>query len=313
MLKKHQYFLVGLLIGGVGIYVADRVFTSDSDVAVQTVPTTEPEPVIEVSQNNHTIKGYPVPTTMTFAGEAVPLDRMDVRERLDREIQVNAFWHSNSIILIKRAQRWLPLLDSILAAHDVPTDLKYLAVAESGLAQVVSPARAVGFWQIMKGTAGDFGLIVNKEVDQRYDPIRSTEAAIKYLKKAYAKFGDWALVAASYNMGMSGVAKVLENQRATSYYDMVMTEEPSRYVFRVLALKDMLENPAAYGFEVDEIYSPEPIENITVEASIANWNDFAAAHGTNYYQLKRLNPWIRTYDMRVKQGQKFEVKIPVRE
>ncbi|UXX80167.1 lytic transglycosylase domain-containing protein [Reichenbachiella carrageenanivorans] len=313
MLKKHQYFLVGLLIGGVGIYVADRVFTRDFDTTVQTVAISEPEPVVEIKQNNHAIKGYPVPEVMTFAGEAVPLDRMDVRERLDRELQVNAFWHSNSIILIKRAQRWLPLLDSILAANDVPTDFKYLAVAESGLAQVVSPAQAVGFWQIMKGTAGDFGLIVNKEVDQRYDPIRSTEAAIKYLKKAYEKFGDWALVAASYNMGMSGVAKVLENQRATSYYDMVMTEEPSRYVFRILALKNMLEDPTAYGFEIDEIYTPEPIENITVEASIANWNDFAEAHGTNYYQLKRLNPWIRTYDMRVKQGQKFEVKIPARE
>lgn len=309
MLKKHQYFLVGLLVGGAIIYSAQRIFSRDS------VDQKAPPVVIEETQekeNNYAIKGYPLPTAMTFAGEIVPLDRMDVRERLDREVQVNAFWHSNAIILIKRAQRWLPLLDSILVANDVPTDFKYLAVAESGLDQVVSPAKAVGFWQIMKGTAGDFGLIVNKQVDQRYDPIRSTEAAVKYLKQAYEKFDNWTLVAASYNLGMTGTAKILANQRAVSYYDMVMSEEPTRYVFRILALKNMLENPEAFGFEVNEKYLPETLETITIDVTVDNWNDFAEKHGTNYYQLKRLNPWIRTYDMRVKQGQKFEVKIPTK-
>ena len=225
-------------------------------------------------ENNNAIKGYAVPDSMTFASEIVPLERVDVRERLDREIQVNAFWHSNSIILLKRARRWLPLLDSILVANDIPSDFKYLAVAESGLDQVVSPAKAVGFWQIMKGTAGDFGLIVNKQVDQRYDPIRSTEAAIKYLKKAYEKFGDWTIVAASYNMGMNATASVLENQKALSYYDMVMTEEPSRYVFRILALKNMLENPDRYGFIVEEKYSPEKMKNIVVDTSVDDWTEF---------------------------------------
>ncbi|SMD35404.1 Transglycosylase SLT domain-containing protein [Reichenbachiella faecimaris] len=307
MLKKHQYFLVGLLVGGAVIYWAERIFSNNTPES-----NTAPTPVVEIKENNHSIKGYPVPEAMTFAGEKVPLDRMDVRERLDREVQVNAFWHSNSIILLKRAQRWLPLLDSILAANDIPTDFKYLAVAESGLDQVISPAKAVGFWQIMKSTAEDFGLIVNKQIDQRYDPIRSTEAAVEYLKKAYKKFGNWTVVAAAYNMGMSGAASVIENQRATSYYDMVMSEEPSRYVFRILALKNMLENPETFGFVVDEAYSPERMENIIVEVSVNNWNDFAAKNGTNYYQLKRLNPWIRAYDMRVKSGQKFEVKIPAR-
>lgn len=308
MLKKHQYFLVGLLVGGVLIYAAERIFLDHS-----TEPPRIPEASIGIKQNNHLISGYPVPDSMTFAGEIVPLNRRDVRERLDREIQVNAFWHSNSIILLKRGQRWLPLIDSILAANNIPTDFKYLAVAESGLDQVVSPARAVGFWQIMKGTAGDFGLIVNKQVDQRYDPIRSTEAAIKYLNKAYAKFGSWTIVAAAYNMGMSGAAEVLENQRASSYYDMIMSEEPSRYVFRILALKNMLENPETFGFDVDEMYESESLKNVIVDSSIDNWNDFAEQHGTSYYQLKRLNPWIRAYKMNVKQGQKFEVKIPTTE
>ncbi|MEP1779685.1 transglycosylase SLT domain-containing protein, partial [Reichenbachiella sp.] len=162
-------------------------------------------------------------------------------------------------------------------------------------------------------TAGDFGLIVNKQVDQRYDPIRSTEAAIKYLNKAYEKFGSWTIVAAAYNMGMSGAAKVLENQRASSYYDMIMSEEPSRYVFRILALKNMLENPETFGFDVDEMYESESLKKVIVDSSIDNWNDFAEQHGTSYYQLKRLNPWIRTYKMNVKQGQKFEVKIPTKE
>lgn len=308
MLKKHQYFLVGLLIGGVLIYSAERIFSVRPVEPLRIPPAT-----IGIKQNNHLISGYPVPDSMTFAGEIVPLSRRDVKERLDREIQVNAFWHSNSIILIKRAQRWLPLLDSILVANDIPTDFKYLAVAESGLDQVISPAKAVGFWQIMKGTAGDFGLIVNRQVDQRYDPIRSTEAAIKYLKQAHEKFDNWTIVAASYNMGMRGAAEVLKNQRASSYYDMMMTEEPSRYVFRILALKNMLENPKTFGFEVDETYQPEPLKNIILDASVDNWNDFAQQHGTSYYQLKRLNPWIRSYTLNVKKGQKFEVKIPAKE
>lgn len=306
MHKKHQYFLVGLLVGAAIIYSAERIFSRNA--ADEAYAATRS---VSIQENNNLIKGYPVPVSMSFAGENVPLERIDVRERLDREIQVNAFWHSNSIILIKRAQRWLPLLDSMLVANDIPADFKYLAVAESGLDQVVSPAKAVGFWQIMKGTAGDFGLIVNKQVDQRYDPVRSTEAAIKYLKQAYEKFGDWTIVAASYNMGMSAAAAVLDNQKALSYYDMVMSEEPSRYVFRILALKIMLENPIAYGFQVDEKYIAEELKSITVDSSVEDWNDFAANHGTNYYQLKRLNPWIRAYSMKVKQGQTFIVKIPV--
>lgn len=303
MLKKHQYFLVGLLVGATLIYILERTFSTKAAARV-------PVQTEIIRENNNSIKGYPIPETMTFAGEQVPLERADVRERLDREIQVNAFWHSNSIILIKRAKRWLPLLDSILVANEIPSDFKYLAVAESGLDQVVSPAKAVGFWQIMKGTAGDFGLIVNQQVDQRYDPIRSTEAAIKYLKKAYEKFGDWTIVAASYNMGMNATASVLENQKALSYYDMVMSEEPSRYVFRILALKNMLEDPTAFGFSVEEKYSAEKMKNIVVDSSIEDWNEFAANHGINYYQLKRQNPWIRAYSLKVRQGQKFEVKIP---
>ncbi|MEO9966147.1 MAG: lytic transglycosylase domain-containing protein [Reichenbachiella sp.] len=307
MLKKYHYFLIGILIGGLLIYSIEKLRSDTGKPNLATAAI-----VSNQQPNNQSIKGYPLPETMTFAGESVPLDRIDVRERLDREIQVNAFWHSNSILLIKRAQRWLPLLDSILVANDIPRDFKYLAVAESGLDQVVSPAKAVGFWQIMKGTAGDMGLIVNKQVDQRYDPVRSTEAAVKYLKQAYEKFGNWTIVAASYNMGMSGAASVIDNQRASSYYDMVMSEEPSRYVFRILALKIMLENPANFGFDIDQSYLPEALTNVIVDTNVSSWNDFAEEYGTNYYQLKRHNPWIRTYEMSVKPGQKFEVKIPVK-
>ena len=226
-----------------------------------------------VQHNNNKILGYEVPLDITFAGESVPLNRPDIYERFDREIQVNAFWHSNAILLIKRAGKWLPVIDSILIAHDIPSDFKYLAVAESGLENVVSPAKAVGYWQFLRGTAKDFGLIVNNQVDQRYNPIKSTEAAVRYLKRAYKIYNNWTLVAASYNLGMSATSKILKRQDADSYYHMVLSEEPARYIFRILAIKNMLEDPTQFGFQL-EVYEKERVTNIIVINSITDWNQF---------------------------------------
>lgn len=267
-------------------------------------------PTIAPSNNNR-ISGYPVPAQMDFAGEEVPLNRPDIYERMDRELLVNSFWHSNSILLIKRSGKWLPTIDSILRANDIPSDFKYLAVAESGLQNVVSPAKAVGYWQLLKGTARDMGLIVNKEVDQRYDPILSTIAAIKYLKQAYGKYQNWTLVAASYNLGMHATSKILANQKAKTYYEIMVSEEPARYVFRILAIKYMLENPSVFGFEVDQYYELEATNTIVVNKSIDNWVDFAIANGTDYYHLKRLNPWIRRYTLQNGSGTRYNVKIPI--
>jgi len=308
MFKQIVIFGVGMVVGGWLVYLLNTDEIVDKKTELELV---EP-PTIETTQtNNVKITGYTLPSKISFAGEKVPLDRSDVMERLDREVQVNAFWHSNAVILIKRSHKWLPTIDSILAANDVPTDFKYLVVAESGLQNVTSPANAVGFWQFLKGTAKDFGLIVNKEVDQRYDPALSTVAATKYLKKAYQKFGNWTLVAASYNMGVSGINKVLENQKASSYYDLIIGEETSRYVFRIIALKNLLENPSKYGFDIkdEEKYTLTNTDTVVIQNSVDDWHEFAQKHQMTYYQLKKLNPWVRAYKMKLASGQELKVKV----
>src|SRR5436190_1709214 len=187
-----------------------------------------------------------LPDKATFAGEHVPLDRPDVRESFDKELQINTYWHSNTLFLIKRANRWLPQIDSVLAVNGIPHDFKYLPLIESALLNDISPKDAVGFWQILKTSGREFGLEVTNEVDERYDPIKATIAACKYLKQAYGRFGNWTLVAASYNRGMSGVNRSLESQQVKSYYDLYLNDETSRYVFRVLAIKEIVEHPLQY-------------------------------------------------------------------
>lgn len=253
----------------------------------------------------------PTPAEVTFAGEVVPLDEPDLRERLDRELHVNANWHSNTILLIKRAHRWLPTISKILAENDVPDDFKYLAVIESGLVESArSPKDAIGFWQLLKGTAKEYDLEVNKEVDERYDPIKSTEAACRYLKDAYARFGSWADVAASYNIGMRGLARRLEEQNVDSYFDMLLNEETARYFFRVVSIKHIIENPEAYGFHIpeDQRYTQPEFETITVTNTIDDLVEFAQNHGVSYKILKRHNPWLRTKKLTVKR-KTYEILI----
>ena len=304
-MKQYGFLVIGFLVGALVVYTAMRSVPADKSAA---------SVEIEVPVNNQRITGYPLPEAISFAGETVPLERADVFEKLDREIQVNAFWHSNSILLIKRAAKWLPTIDSILAANEIPGDFKYLCVAESGLQNVISPKNAVGFWQFLKGTAQDFGLIINSQVDQRYDPMHSTVAATKYLKEAFTKYKNWTLVAASYNMGMKATAEAIANQGASSYYDLSLSEEPSRYVFRILALKELLENPEKYGFDIgaDERYKMTKSKSIIIDLSVSDWSEFAQTNQTNYYQLKQLNPWIRKYNLTLRKGQTMEVRLPVR-
>lgn len=304
MFKQVVILLVGIVAGGWLVYLLEFNKTVEEN------PKEIPLPTIKQS-NNAMISGYSLPTNISFAGEKVPLSRPSIVERLDREVQVNAFWHSNAVILIKRSNKWLPTIDSILTANEIPADFKYLAVAESGLQNVISPSNAVGFWQFLKGTAKDFGLIVNSEVDQRYDPVRSTVAATKYLKKAYKKFGNWTLVAASYNMGMNGISQVLAHQKTDSYYDIIVGEETARYVFRIIALKNLLENPSNFGFNIkdEDKYTQPKSKTIAVEESVDDWHEFAQEHQMTFYELKKLNPWIRAYKMKLTSGQEMEVKI----
>jgi membrane-bound lytic murein transglycosylase D len=254
-----------------------------------------------------------VPTTISFAGEPVPLSIPDVYERFDKELQINTYLHSSTLFLMKRANRWLPQIDSILRHNDIPEDFKYLALIESALINDVSPKNAVGFWQILKASGKELGLEITKEVDERYDPIKSTQAACKYLKKAYKKFGNWTLVAASYNRGVSGMGKALANQKIGSYYDLFLNEETSRYVFRILAIKEIFENPEKYGFKLnpEHLYQEEELRKVEVKETIKSLVNFANSQGINYKLLKRHNPWLREERLTVKKGKSYFIAIPV--
>ncbi len=254
-----------------------------------------------------------IPDSLTFAGESIPMDILDVRERLDRELHINTYWHNNSIFIYKRSNRWLPQIEAILQEEGVPDDFKYLAVIESGLLNVTSPAKAVGFWQFLKPTARELGLEVTKEVDERYHPLKSTRAACKYLKKAYTSFGRWTLVAASYNMGIRGLNNRLEEQKVNSYFDLLLNEETSRYVFRALAAKELITNPEKYGFEIpeDHLYKQETLREIEITQSIDDLVLFAQDHGINYKILKKHNPWLRRKSLTVKKGEIYTISIPV--
>ncbi len=287
-----------------------------SEPAVPLLPVADAGQEPSARQGASTVPAYrafiiPTPAQVDFAGETVPLAEPDLRERLDRELHVNANWHSNTILLIKRAHRWLPTISKILAENGVPDDFKYLAVIESGLVENArSPKDAIGFWQLLKGTAKDYGLEVNKEVDERYDPIKSTEAACQYLKDAYAKFGSWADVAASYNIGMRGLARRLEEQNVDSYFDMLLNEETARYFFRVVSIKHIIENPEAFGFFIaeDQRYTQPEFEVVTVDKTIKDLVVFAQDHGVSYKVLKRYNPWLRTPKLTVRR-KTYEILI----
>lgn len=252
------------------------------------------------------------PTTTDFAGETAPLHVVDVRERLDRELLINANLHSTTTLILKRANRAFPVIEPILAKYGIPDDFKYLAVIESGLVNAVSSAGARGVWQFMPETAKEKGMEVNDFVDERYHLEKSTEAACKYLLAAKNKFGSWTMAAASYNGGMNGVNKKIEEQQVTNYYDLALTEETSRYVFRILALKEIMKNPGKYGFNIypTDLYSPIPTKKIEVDSTITDLASFAKTQGINYKILKIHNPWLRDKKLVNSSKKKYEIEIP---
>jgi membrane-bound lytic murein transglycosylase D len=262
---------------------------------------------------NYGVPDLLIPDTVYFAGERVPVEIPDVRERLDRELHVNTFWHSNTIFLLKRGHRWLPRMREIFQEYGVPDDLVYLAPIESDLQNKVSPSKAVGFWQLLRGTAKDFRLEVTNEVDERYHPIKSTEAAAKYLNKAHQKFGNWTDAAASYNIGRRGLDRAMTKQGVPSYYDLLVGEETSRYVFRAIAIKLIFENPANYGFNIseDNLYKEENLRDIEIAASINNLTEWAFENNINYKILKRYNPWLRKNTLHVRPGKSYIFQIPL--
>jgi membrane-bound lytic murein transglycosylase D len=257
---------------------------------------------------------YSFPVKLDFAGEETPLKISDVKERFDRELLVNVNLHASTILAIKRANRAFPVIEPILKKNGIPDDFKYLAVIESGLVNVVSPAGARGVWQFMPETAKERGMEVTENVDQRYDLEKSTEAACSYFLSAKGKFGSWTLAAASYNGGMFGVNKQIGIQKVSNYYDLLLTEETSRYVFRILALKEIMENPAKYGFSIaaEDLYGALPTRKIEIDSSITDLADFAKGQGINYKILKIHNPWLRETKLLNETGKKYQIEIPLK-
>lgn len=249
---------------------------------------------------------------MDFAGEQVPTYMADVQERLDKEMVTNMNYHTNTTLVIKRANKVFPIMEPILAKYGVPDDFKYLAVIESSLVNAVSPAGARGVWQFMPSTAKEKGMEVSEQVDERYHLEKSTEAACKYLIAAKEKFGSWTLAAASYNGGIGGIKTKMEEQQVDNYYDLLLTEETSRYVFRILALKEIMKNADKYGFSIpkEALYYQIPTKKIVVDSSITNLAAFAKSQGVNYKILKLHNPWLRDKVLLNAAGKKYEIEIP---
>ncbi len=253
-----------------------------------------------------------LPDSLFFLDEEVPLTMVDIAERLDREMLINVYWQSQTLLFFKKANKFFPSIETILKEYGVPDDFKYLALTESGLSNVVSPAGAAGYWQFLKETAKEYGLEVNNEVDERYHLEKSTAAFCKYMLDAYSKFGSWTLAAASYNMGIGGLNNQITRQQVNNYYDLLLNEETGRYVFRIMAVKQIMTNPAYYGFyfRPQDLYPPDEFRTIEMNTEITNMADFAFEQGVNYKILKLMNPWLRQNYLHNTSGKNYQIKIP---
>ena len=259
------------------------------------------------------VEALDIPNVMTFAGEKVPLQDTDVRERLDREIHVNTYWHSNMLLMIKKANRFFSEIEPLLKKYNLPDDFKYLAVAESGLDNVTSHAGASGFWQFMKATGKEYGLEINNYVDERFNLELATKVAAQYLINSKELFGSWTNAAAAYNAGNAGITKQMKRQDATDYYSLLLNSETGRYVFRILAFKEILSNPEKYGFYVDQqdLYQVIPTKTIIIDTPVEDFAKFAKQQGINYKILKIHNPWLRDTYLKNASGKAYSIKIPI--
>lgn len=289
--------LVGIICFGSGLFIKGSLRYDDKQ-----------QQLIEQNIRSYSL---PIPESVTFAGQKISLKEFDVRERFDRELLTNVYWQSQTILLLKRANRFFPTIERILKEQGMPDDLKYVALIESGLMNVSSPVGASGFWQFMDKTGKQYGLTINTEVDERYHLEKATYAACKYFKESYAVFNDWGLVAASYNMGIEGLRRQLKNQSGSSYYDLFLNTETSRYVFRILAIKEIAEKPQQYGFYIakNHLYDPIPTMNLSVNYTITDLAAWAIQFKTNYKTVKLLNPWLRSNTLTLKEGESVEITL----
>jgi peptidoglycan lytic transglycosylase D len=279
--------------------------------------TEDKSPASAIAGNNdnmlpQVIRSVNVNKAYAFANEAVPMNNFDAVERLDRELSVNSYWHSSTLLNIKNAGRYFPIIEPILAEYGIPEDFKYLAVTESNLRNVTSPAGAKGIWQFVKSTGQYYGLEINRQVDERYHVEKATAAACKYLKEYYEDFGSWTLAAAAYNMGGPSVKKLLVEQHAKTYYDLNVNPETSRYIFRILAIKEIMTSPNDFGFYIEdnELYKPLEYRTVEVIESVPNWGAFAEEQGISYRMLKVYNPWLISGDLTCSGKKVYEVRVP---
>ena len=269
------------------------------------------DPTDKCTSDLYEIKALKLPDYMDFAGESVPLSDKEVHERIDREMLVNTYWQSNGLLLLKRANKYFPIIEPILARNGVPDDFKYLAVTESGLQNVTSPAGAKGFWQFMKVTGREYKLEINKNIDERLHLEKATEAACQYLKSSKAKFGSWTLAAAAYNAGNKRISDNLAQQQTDNYYDLLLNEETSRYVPRIVAVKEILSHPKKYGFsfDQDDLYNEYATYEISVDSVVTNFATFAKTHNMSYKELKKLNPWLRENHLNNKSRKEYLIRV----
>ncbi len=306
MRKKSSlyYFFMGVFSVIGTLFIASNLFfTQNTNTAFNKD---------EVFPQDYKIISPKIPGSIFIFGEGVPLENFEVYERVDREILVNTYWHSATILALKRANRWFPVIEPILKANNIPDDIKYLAVVESNLENVVSPAGATGFWQFIKAAGIKYGLEINDEIDERYNVEKSTQAACNYLKEAYAKFGNWTMAAASFNAGVNGIDRWSGLQKANNYWNLVLGSETSRYIPRIIALKIIMENPAMYGYDLKEedLYKPLKFKEIDLNTSVDDFAAYAAALGINYKILKLYNPWLRDTALKNKNKVLYKIKIP---
>ena len=264
------------------------------------------------TSESYQIKALKIPSNLEFAGEPVPVHIADIKERIDRELLVNTYWQSNGLLLFKRSHKYFPIIEPILEKNGVPDDFKYMAVIESGLQNVTSPAGAKGFWQIMKGTGKENGLEINTNVDERYHLEKATQVACNYLKKSKERFGNWTMAAAAYNAGNASIARKIDTQKVSDYYDLLLGEETKRYIPRMVALKEILNNPKKYGFifEKEDLYNLKATKLIKVDTAITDIARFSKDFGINYKVLKMYNPWLRENKLNNKSRKLYYLKIP---
>jgi hypothetical protein len=304
--ERHVLSLFGLfsliaLLALLFIRAADNSSGADSSVT---------EPVYE--RGKYLVTSVKIPDEVYFAGERVPIENFDVRESLEKELLINSYWQSHTLLLMKRANRFFPLIEKILEENEVPEDVKYLSVAESDLENLVSAANAVGFWQFRKATAVEMGLEVNNEIDERYHLEKATAAACKFLKHSEGLYKSWTMAAASYNMGRTGLNRQISRQDQRYYYDLLLNDETGRYVYRLIALKLIMENPEEYGFEYkeEELYPLIPTYEVSIDGPIEDFADFARRYDINYKVLKIFNPWLRDNKLTNSRGKTYYISIP---